>query len=270
MSKVTEQAWNDLETENNTHQNELPLVIVNLCTAIDVNSIEPSDSGGDVLRSTLSGTSESLALQQEQDMISIDGNLINAYLGQGPLHIRRTLDQFYYLGMASTKERDGDQVVAKRPLTELLAEELDKSTKSKKPAPADSRQETKPASNQKIIMVDQLWLWIVDQGINSFLSGSILKPDTTSDTVITSFPQRWSGLDASNDVIDGVLQIVQNHLKSPHRHALKSVYDLASLIINNCTSAFESFRASGNHQYLDVFDNSICDIVNSVYRFKPL
>jgi hypothetical protein len=149
MSKVTEQAWNDLETENNTHQNELPLGTLNLCTAIDVNSIEPSDSGGDVLRSTLSGTSESLALQQEQDMISIDGNLINAYLGQGPLHIRRTLDQFYYLGMASTKERDGDQVVAKRPLTKLLAEELDKSKNQKnRPQPIPGRRQNQPATKK--------------------------------------------------------------------------------------------------------------------------
>jgi hypothetical protein len=89
----------------------------------------------------------------------------------------------------------------------------------------------------------------------------ISKPDAISDTVITSFPQGWDRPGTTEDGLKGVLESLENDLKNPHRPALKSVYGLASLIIYNCSSVFDRFRAPRNHQYLDVFDNSICDIV---------
>ena len=54
-----------------------------------------------------------------------------------PLHIRRTLDQFYFHTLEDTRVRDSDQVVHRG--TRALRD-----------------------GTPKIIMVDQLWLWILD------------------------------------------------------------------------------------------------------------
>jgi hypothetical protein len=59
-----------------------------------------------------------------------------------PLHIRRTLDQSYFLTLDDTSERDRDQVVYRE-------------TKSEQGDPA------RPVS--RVVMVDQLWLWILDE-----------------------------------------------------------------------------------------------------------
>jgi hypothetical protein len=67
-----------------------------------------------------------------EDEDSPDACLIRAYLNSKGLHVRRTLDQSHYPMLPSTEERDGDQILLKRG--------------SKK--------------DPKIVMVDQLWLWI--------------------------------------------------------------------------------------------------------------
>ncbi|KAL8827955.1 MAG: hypothetical protein Q9170_006803 [Blastenia crenularia] len=81
--------------------------------------------------------------QPSQDR-TCDELLIQAYLqSTHNLHIRRTLDQFYYHAI-STEERDADQVVYRYT--------------------RDKRKE------KKVFMVDQLWLWILggDLIISSF------------------------------------------------------------------------------------------------------
>lgn len=64
-----------------------------------------------------------------------------------PLHLRRTLDQFYYSHGEDTKERDYDQVVAKYGPYGHLG---------------------KP--HRLILTVDQLWLWIIGKGKPLILS----------------------------------------------------------------------------------------------------
>ena len=66
--------------------------------------------------------------------------LIHAYLLEpSPLHPRRTLDQFYY-PTSNTSSRDQDQVVYRYYRKHSLSE-------------------------PKILMIDQLWLWILDTGL---------------------------------------------------------------------------------------------------------
>jgi len=57
-----------------------------------------------------------------------------------PLHIRRTLDQFYFHTLEDTGNRDCDQVVHR-------------GTRAAK------------EGKTRIIMVDQLWLWILDDSM---------------------------------------------------------------------------------------------------------
>jgi hypothetical protein len=76
---------------------------------------------------------------------SNDEKLILAYLSKNDdlpkLHVRRTLDQYYYHMLKDTKARDNDQVVYRWAKLAKLVQRI--------PDP-------------KVLMVDQLWLWIVD------------------------------------------------------------------------------------------------------------
>jgi len=70
-----------------------------------------------------------------------DKRLVKLYLNfNPPLHIRRTLDQFHYYMTENTTDRDSDQVISR----------YFKRKYPSKPPP--------------IMMVDQLWLWIVNTG----------------------------------------------------------------------------------------------------------
>ena len=73
-----------------------------------------------------------------------DERLIRTYLHEKPsMHVRRTLDQYYYHTMKDTSFRDEDQVVFRY---------------AKKMWPE------KDESEHNILMVDQLWLWVLDGG----------------------------------------------------------------------------------------------------------
>lgn len=76
-----------------------------------------------------------------------ESTLIPAYLcadeADKPLHSRRTLDQFSYYMLKSTERRDNDQVVYRW---------VDKQMGSN--------------SSRPILMVDQLWLWVLPDGIH--------------------------------------------------------------------------------------------------------
>jgi vacuolar-type H+-ATPase subunit C/Vma6 len=60
-----------------------------------------------------------------------------------PLHIRRTLDQFYYYMLNNTSDRDKGQVVSRYVKRTFGDPSL-------------------------VMMVDQLWLWVLDGGIGDF------------------------------------------------------------------------------------------------------
>lgn len=67
--------------------------------------------------------------------------LVYHYLERpNPLHIRRTLDQYHYYNLEDTTIRDKDQLFCR-----VFAE--------------------KPPSNRPVLMVDQLWLWRLPDGM---------------------------------------------------------------------------------------------------------
>ena len=77
---------------------------------------------------------------------TLDEHLIKGYLWPNkpgeipPLQLRRTLDQYYYTHLATTLDRDSDQVVYRY---------------------------TSRTGEPKMFMVDQLWLWILNDGMFS-------------------------------------------------------------------------------------------------------
>jgi hypothetical protein len=123
-----------------------------------------------------------------------DGELLKTYLyKRWPVHMRRTLDQYYYSYLADTKTRDGDQV-AMRARQRNLEEEATFSaqyvtTESEKVArekskkwkwgskrngsngsPQTKSEDPKPDANSPVVMVDQLWLWVVSPGSSHFFT----------------------------------------------------------------------------------------------------
>jgi hypothetical protein len=88
-----------------------------------------------------------------------------------------------------------------------------------------------------VLMVDQLWLWVLDQG-NSLLNFCYKSVLTLyQDTVISSFPQRWTErkkdeLDAGNktDVIENILRYLDSHAAD-----IISPWDLATVIATECS-----------------------------------
>ena len=85
--------------------------------------------------------------------------MIQAYLAlRGHrLHVRRTLDQFYYIGMKDTEHRDTSQVVQRYAM-----EKLDLT---------DTNQNDQLLQS-KLIMVDQLWLWVLKKSLPPNLTPS--------------------------------------------------------------------------------------------------
>ena len=87
-----------------------------------------------------------------------------------PVHCRRTLDQYGYPSLRNTHVRDQDQVLYKRTRAHKESHDqwLDAHSSDNQ-----SHQLSRADDSAKVLMVDQLWLWIVDSRkhhlIGSFL-----------------------------------------------------------------------------------------------------
>lgn len=103
-----------------------------------------------------------------------------------PLHIRRTLDQYYFLTLDDTSARDRDQVVYRET-------RAGRSFHSR---------------NTRLVMVDQLWLWILDEH-----------------TIITSFPRRWG---RNKPDPSGVHKCLREHLSNNPN--VKSIHHLGEYL----------------------------------------
>ena len=137
------------------------------------------------------------------------------------LHIRRTLDQSFYRTI-DTDARDIDQVVYR------YEQELSKS----------KHQEEDSRDDVKVLMVDQLWMWILGD-----------------DLVVTSFPQRWR--QPPKDPLN-VLEGIMEEINSATTQSVDNVYDLAILIAGRCFGTFDQsdVRSDGS-RFLDMFESSI-------------
>lgn len=88
-----------------------------------------------------------LELDDRKNGRDTNRSLLSAQRDMRKLHPRRTLDQFMYPFLRDTADRDMDQTVSKWTSATSNYEEVQK-------ADATSR----------LVMVDQLWCWVVDDG----------------------------------------------------------------------------------------------------------
>ena len=94
----------------------------------------------------------------------VEEQMIAKYVhAEAPLHPRRTLDQFYYGALKDTGARDRDQVVYRATTPE--AHDCDGFATCPQ-CNEDVRQVS------RLIMVDQLWLWILDESEKTPVSSS--------------------------------------------------------------------------------------------------
>ncbi|KAH8648301.1 hypothetical protein BGZ60DRAFT_499681 [Tricladium varicosporioides] len=166
-----------------------------------------------------------------------------------PLHPRRTLDQFWYWPLPSTEARDRDQVVFRgtSPVKKDVHHPACSGSKCwyhmdcklNFGCPQCSEDVRKRPS---VVMVDQLWLWILD-----------------GNTIITSFPRRWARY---NWDPSGVHKSLRVRLKGLRQGEIRSVYDLALIIIDQCSKVFFSRSLTADRQppVMDIFANAIGDV----------
>ncbi|PQE10394.1 ankyrin repeat protein [Rutstroemia sp. NJR-2017a WRK4] len=139
-----------------------------------------------------------------------------------PFHPRRTLDQSYYPRLERTETRDADQVVYRGTVPQM---EINRNT--------------------RVIMVDQLWLYVLDDK-----------------TILTSFPKRMG---RNKPDSSGVHRCIRNRLEKlqkSHNGQINSVYDLALIIMDECSRVFfdRTRPIDERPEVLDIFSAAIGNV----------
>lgn len=224
--------------------------------------------------------SEAMDYYQEQE-------LLKCYLhNDPPFHPRRTLDQSYYWTLKTTKKRDRDQVVYRgtAPRKEFIHRGVH--CKSGCGQCLDDIRKV-----PRVVMVDQLWLWILDG--SKFLSKTLyqvhysaitlqhfMKSYSTpalrissyitekgliifTDTIITSFPKRYG---RNKPDPSAVHKSIRMRLEVCRRNEIRSAFDLALIIIDQCSRVFfnRTKTADRQPQVMDLFASAIGNVVSGL------
>lgn len=189
-----------------------------------------------------------------------DKKLLQSFLmTDPPMHPRRTLDQAYYWSLNTTNSRDRDQVVYRATTADPLnfhrwdpdrcvwtdhareenmtsAEWSDLGHTNCSDCTANIRKIS------RLIMVDQLWMWVLDEK-----------------TIITCFPHRY-GIDR-HDTSDVHKSIRMRMAEG--RQSIRSIFDLALVIFEECSNTFFDRTRTWDKQpqVLDEFAEAIGNIV---------
>lgn len=222
--------------------------------------------------------------------------LLETYLYKDPpLHIRRTLDQYFYSWLDNTSRRDRDQVLSRYysegmkskalafasgyQIAKRRIKVIRRGTNSrnymgiprKAPPLAQLRvlklledcvaafEECRyQHPHSPVLIIDQLWVWVIEGKICIlFVLESRLKQ--SQGTVISSFPQRQeticSGIDPENGT--DVLNSILKHLRNPNRLAITKPEDLVQVIVSHCLKILSGGLGSmSSLDYMGVFSIS--------------
>ncbi|KPI35743.1 uncharacterized protein AB675_1243 [Cyphellophora attinorum] len=156
-----------------------------------------------------------------------DTEFVRDYLhhNTSPLHDRRTLHQAYYHDFGMTRPLpDYDQVMHR------FTAKLDE-------------------GEAKLVIVDQLWLWVIKGG--TFTDGD--SAEAHPDLVVTAFPQRFNGEYNSADIYHGIIQ----HLERGLEPSLRTINDLVALIVEHCTGVFFQRQLESDKWFMEFFAAAI-------------
>jgi hypothetical protein len=183
-----------------------------------------------------------------------DEKLLQKYLHfDPPMHSRRTLDQSYYWTLNKTSVRGRDQVVYRSTQPGVFHEydhinEEWPEHKEQKITPDrgcnDCQANIRKAS--RVIMVDQLWMWILDEQI-----------------IITCFPKRY-GTNKQEIDRSSVHKSIRLKLQNARQNQIRSVFDLALIIIDECSNAFFDRTKTRDRQpqVMDAFSETVGNVVS--------
>ncbi|KAJ8132800.1 hypothetical protein O1611_g824 [Lasiodiplodia mahajangana] len=162
--------------------------------------------------------------------------LYRTYLGEKhPLHIRRTLDRYYYPNSSNIDDRDGDQTSLRYFETHgFNCEEFER----------------------VLTMVDQLWMWVLPA------RGEMPA------TIITAFPQR-----SDRKAPEKLTALVANIHEKCRDLSTWSCYEVAEVIVAECSRVYFDFTSNRKQlvQFLTVYRASIGKIIdNDAERFSSL
>lgn len=187
-----------------------------------------------------------------------DKKLLRKYLcADPPLHPRRTLDQAYHWTLNSTWHRDRDQVVYRHTTTKPedfhrydhhKGEWVDHKEFGIQGKCDECSMNIKKLS--RVVMVDQLWMWILD-----------------AKTIITCFPKRYG---ANKQDTSAIHKSIRVHLQDNSGDQIRTVFDLALVIIDECSNTFFDRTKTGDRQplVLDAFSKAIGNIVSIARNLK--
>ncbi|KAL5002927.1 hypothetical protein BDV10DRAFT_87244 [Aspergillus recurvatus] len=143
------------------------------------------------------------------------------------LHIRRSLDQYFYHALKSTKDRDEDQLVSRMFKDGILT------------------------GDPVLIVVDQLWLWVL--GDNTVITSF---PERWSKG--KGKEQSSSALDTT-DVLENIIQN-RSQIREPHQLA-------ETIICKCLTSCLDPIiNTSPNLQFLEFYEVAIGQVANEEAR----
>lgn len=186
---------------------------------------------------------------------SLEAQLIWQYLGsEPPIHFRRTLDQFGYPNLRSTVARDDDQMLWKR--TRRPARLDDQLKEYLQAANDDPDGEEEPAEfmDGNILMVDQLWLWIVDEK-----------------TIVTFFPnQEATTSEGKLFEQSNLFSSVYNELNGDLAGRFETAGDLAALIMLHAVTVLLDKTLHHDLQILRIFEESISILVCQIPSFTSI
>ena len=164
-----------------------------------------------------------------------------------PIHCRRTLDQYGYPSLRNTAVRDADQILYKRTKRKLEAEtSQNPPVKENLSARSSARRRHESSGNDdntaKVLMVDQLWLWIMD-----------------NQTVITFFAAKEkeendNGLSREGDLRGDIYQDINGDFANQ----CADPFDFAALAVMHAVNAmFGDSVKNGDLQVFRIFEEYI-------------
>ncbi|KXG53451.1 Mitochondrial substrate/solute carrier [Penicillium griseofulvum] len=181
---------------------------------------------------------------------SLEAQLIWTYLGcEPPVHFRRTLDQYGYPNLRSTIARDDDQMLWKRTRRPArIDEQLKEYLRSAQDDPEND--EMSEFMDGNVLMVDQLWLWIVDQK-----------------TVVTFFPNQEANTSEGKLFEQSNLHSsIYNELNGDLSRRFETAGDLAALIMLHSVTVLLDKTLHHDLQVLRIFEESISILTESVTK----
>lgn len=185
--------------------------------------VEPSSPVDAGSGSDAEDLSADLKLHDKSTLSSREKLLVREYLPKSPpLHIRRTLDQYYYYMLSDTGQRDSDQVVTRWARNYLKIRD------------------------HNILMVDQLWLWVVagdqDKGILP--------------NVVTCFPERHG---VESGPLDDLRRNIMGSNMGNRQSILpiQTTADLVSRIVSTCSDVFSWSQKEELVRFLHFFEATV-------------